>query len=413
MIEHLLYTLLEFINPPVNYEVKRIDKNKFLNVLGSLFVITIGFICNMFKSSIKNLFSAPKKINEPNYFYFEDNDVNKAAKQMKKEALAELQTLMELKQVDITSIEVIHQEAFYDFLFGRSSSKNQHDELSLYISNKIENFLSKPKNIFEALPVLPLSLTQVIKQLNDKEFDTKILIDMIHKDPIIATKVIELANSSHYNRSNKSITNLKSAFLLLGVNGLMEGVVNGFISKLIPQSQIYFRQYGNKIWKHCFTTGVISKDLINRSHYKQESGEGYFIGLICNLGEIIIYQLLMEAFSYVHPDYQPSSFAFKDLMFKNSKKITYHIAQYWNLPSSIIDVLALQEELTKSSMLPFIFSKQPIGCYIYEANMISKLELMLEHQEIDNDALSNIKSCLVFSDEAKQYLEKLFNREST
>ncbi|WP_114327077.1 HDOD domain-containing protein [Candidatus Colwellia aromaticivorans] len=71
------------------------------------------------------------------------------------------------------------------------------------------------------------------------------------------------------------------------------------------------------MWKHSFTTGVIAKELINRSEYKQESAQGYLIGLICNLGDMIIYQLLMESFAYVHPDCQPNSFAFKNLLIKN------------------------------------------------------------------------------------------------
>ncbi|WP_114327078.1 HDOD domain-containing protein [Candidatus Colwellia aromaticivorans] len=73
----------------------------------------------------------------------------------------------------------------------------------------------------ENLPVLPVSLAKVIEQLNDEEFDTEVLISLIQQEPVIAGKVIELANSSYYNRNNKNITDLKSAFMLLGANGQM------------------------------------------------------------------------------------------------------------------------------------------------------------------------------------------------
>lgn len=364
----------------------------------------------MFNAIVKLLFSSSKKNLKPNYAFFEDS--NKSAQESKKEALAELQASIKSNKLNFTSIEEIHQKEFYDFLFGQSPPTEQHDELSLYVSKKIEKLLSTPKHILEALPLLPLSLTKVIEQLNDKEFDAEVLIELILKEPIIAVKVIELANSSYYNRSNKKITDLKSAFMLLGANGLMEGVVNGFVNKLAPQSKVYFQQYGNKIWQHCFTTGVIAKKLIKKSPYKQDSAQGYFIGLICNLGDMIIYQLLMETFAYVHPDCQPNSFAFKDVMLKNSKRITYYIAKHWDLPSSILDALALQEKLTKSSMLPLAFRKRPIACYIYEANILSELELRLENREIDKDTLDEVKSSLVFSDEAKQYLDTLFSRKS-
>jgi len=361
----------------------------------------------MFKTLLKTLFSSSNK--EPNYYTFEEN--RKAEQDIQKDNTAEPQVSIPLPPLKYTSIEEIHQKAFYDFLFGQSSSTEQHDELSLYVTKEIEKTLSAPKHVLEALPLLPPSLIKVIEQLNDKEFDTEELIQLIEKEPIISVKVIELANSSYYNRSNKTITDLKSAFIVLGANGLMEGVINGFISNLTPQSPLYFRQYGDKIWKHCFTTGEIAKELINNSPHKQKSAQGYLIGLLCNLGDMIIYQLLIEAFTHVHPDYQPNSFAFKEIMSKNSKRLTYFIAKEWNLPSSILDALALQEKLTKSSMLSSVFSRRPIACYVYEANIISELALRLEHQALSSEELEEVKSSLVFSDEAKQYLESLFNRD--
>lgn len=359
----------------------------------------------MFKTLIKFLFPTIKNDNTANYLYYEDS--KKSVQEMQEELVDKVQTSLESKPISIASIEEKYQKEFYDFLFGQSPPTEQHDELSLYIANKIEKLLAKPKQILEALPVLPISLTKIIEQLNNEEFDADELIDLIQQEPVIAAKVIELANSSFYNRSHKDITDLKSAFMLLGTNGLMEGVVNGFVNKLMPQSKVYFHQYGNKIWKHCLTTGVIAKELINKSPYKQDSAQGYFIGLICNLGDMIIFQLLMDAFSVVHPDHQPNSFAFKDLMYKNSKKITYFIAKYWNFPDSILNALALQVKLTKSSMLGSAFNKRPIACYLYEANIISELALRFEHAEIDKDILNEAKDFLVFSDEAKQYLEKL------
>ena len=358
----------------------------------------------MFKSIIKSIFSSTDK-KQPNYLYFEDQ--RQSEQQAQEENIADLQSSTQSNDLTFASIEEIHQKAFYDFLFGCSPSAAQNDELSLYVSDKIEKTLLKPQIILDALPLLPVSLTKVVEQLNDNEFDTDVLILLIQKEPLIAVKVIELANSSYYNKSHKEITNLKSAFLLLGSNGLIEGIINGFIAKLTPQSPIYFKQYGNKIWQHCFTTGMIAKQLINNSPHKQESAQGYLIGLLCNMGDMIIYQLLIEAFNYVHPDCQPSSKAFKALLSKNAKKMTYHIAKYWNLPPSILDALALQAQLTHYTMLPAIHSKRPIACYVYEANIISELELRFEHQEISSETLDEVKSSMVFSDEAKRYLENL------
>ena len=357
----------------------------------------------MFKAVLKLLFPSVEGNNKPNYFYYEED--KNAEEEIQQKAFEKEQITRAVKPLRLVSVEEMHQQDFYDFLFGQSPATTQQDELSLYVAEKVEAVLRKPNIIIEAMPVLPASLSKVIDQLSDNNFDTQALLYLIQQEPSIAAKVIELANSSFYNRTNKEIADLKSAFMLLGSNGLIEGVINGFVSKLTPQSQIYFKQYGNKIWQHSLGTGIIAKELIKSSPYKTDAAQGYLIGLICNLGDMIIYQLLMEAFSFVHPDCQPSSYDFKELMQKKSKQLTYHIAKHWQFPQSILDALALQVKLTKSSMLPTVFTKRPMACFVYEANVISELMMMFEHKDKTEDEIKEAVAMLLYSAEAKQYVE--------
>lgn len=364
----------------------------------------------MFKAMLKKIFPSIKGKQAPNYLYFEKDD--EPVEELQQKSFEEAHSNNIIKPLCLASVEEMHQQDFYDFLFGQSPATTKHDELSLYVAEKVEAVLRKPNSIIEAMPVLPASLSKVIDQLNDNNFDTQELLDLIQQEPSIAAKVIELANSSFYNHTNKEIADLKSAFMLLGTNGLIEGVINGFVSKLTPQSQIYFKQYGNKIWQHSLDTGVITKALIKDSPYKAEAAQGYLIGLICNLGDMIIYQLLMEAFSFVHPDSQPNSYAFKELMQQKSKPLAYHIAKHWQFPQSILDALVLQVKLTKSSMLSAAFKKRPMACFVYEGNIISELIMMLEHDDKTEVEIKEAVAILLYSDEAKQYVERLLEERA-
>jgi len=363
----------------------------------------------MFTSLVKRLFPSANGDSQPNYFYFEDNKAEEQEQQ--EQAVEELQDSLAAKSVSLVSPEEQHQKAFYDFLFGQPSRGEHHDELSIYITNKIEKLLQTPTHILQVLPVLPASLAKVLEQVNDREFDTEAVIALIQQEPAIAAKVTELANSSFYNHSDREITDLKSAFMLLGQDGLMQGVLNGFVNQLTPAPSVYFRQYGDKIWQHSLSTGVVAREIIAQSAYKQEAAPGYLLGLICNLGDMIIFQLLMEAFSFVHPDCQPNTYAFKNLLYENSKKLTYHIAKHWQFPPSILDALALQAKLTKSAMLQPLFIKRPVACYVYEANIISELAMRFEHGELEEAQMITAKEHLLYSREAKQHLEQLTNPE--
>jgi len=365
----------------------------------------------MFKAVLTLIFPSMQGEKKPNYFYFEeDQNVDGDVEQ---QTIANLQNSAEIRPLRLASVEGEHQQDFYDYLFGQSPPTTQHDELSNYVANKVEALLKQPHYILDVMPILPASLTMIIEQLSDDDFNIEDLLKLIEQEPSIAAKVIELANSTFYNRSQKEITDLKSAFMLLGRDGLVEGVINGFVSKLTPQSKTYFKQYGNKIWQHSLSSGVIAKALINASAYKNEAAQGYLIGLICNLGDMIIYQLLMEAFAFVHPDCQPNSYAYKELMQKKSKQLTYQIAKHWQFPQSILDALALQVKLIQSSMLASVFSKRPIACYVYEASIISELMMMFDHKDKTEDEIKGAMTTLLYSDEAKQYIESLFTKQTS
>ncbi|WP_206482910.1 HDOD domain-containing protein [Thalassotalea sp. G2M2-11] len=357
----------------------------------------------MFLDVIKKIFSTEDS--QTNYFYYEDNNTPTKQRQEQEISAFQKQLTTPPKTNKIVD-EHHHQQAFYDYLFGESSSEQAHDELSLYVANKINELISEPNQILSTLPALPASLGNMLTQLNNEEFDANLIINLIELEPAIAAKVIELANSAYYNKSEKEITDLKSAFMLLGVNGLIEGVLNGFVSQFTPQSQAYFRQYGSKIWQHSLSTANIAKQLILASNDKSSAATGYLIGLISNLGEMIIYQLLTQAFSYVHPDYQPNSLAFKELMISHAKRITYLTAKHWQFPPSILSALALQSKIHQASTLKTLFPQNPIACYIYEASMISELLIKYDHKLIDKDYLSQASELLIFSEQAKNYLSE-------
>jgi HD-like signal output (HDOD) protein len=358
----------------------------------------------MFNKLLSQLFQKPES-STPNVYFFEESRQGiDSEKKIKNQ-----QANTNHDGLTFSSFEDEYQLDFYDYLLGQSNlveSPNDH-ELSQLISSKIQSLLNNPKLIVDVLPILPLSLTKIIEQINNQNFDTEALIQLIQQEPAIAAKVIELANSVYYNRNNKEITDLKSAFMLLGSSGLSEGVINSFVNKLVPKSTIYFKQYGQKIWQHSLSTGITAKALVAKSSIKDSAAQAYFVGLICNLGDLIIYQLLTDAFAIVHPDCQPNSTLFKNLMAKESKKLTYFIAKHWNFPDSILEVLALQAKVKRAALLPALHNKIPLACYVYEAKIISQLELRLAHSDIDDEYIKEVLTSLLFTEEANNQLQQV------
>lgn len=304
------------------------------------------------------------------------------------------------------------REGYYDFLFGQLDANRESDDLSLYISEQVKVLLLKPEQLLATLPVLPTSLTQVLPYLKNKDFDTTELVKLLSQEPVVAAKVIELANSSYYNRSQKDVADLKSAFLMLGVQGLSEGVINGFIHRLIPQSNLYFRFYGKRIWESSLTTGEITKSLLSYSDNKHLIAEGYLLGLISNLGDIIIYQLLTDVFNFVHPDCQPNSVLFRETLAQNAKRFTCILARHWNFPQQLTNCLALQTQLESSKQSKANLAKYPLACYLYEARLLTKLKMQLHYGLIDSDAFLAKTKRLSLSVQAASVIDKILSEQA-
>ncbi|CAH6846895.1 HDOD domain-containing protein [Vibrio chagasii] len=269
----------------------------------------------------------------------------------------------------------LHDGEFLDYLFGESRLRTESDPFSDFVACQIERLIRSPKALLNELPVMPASVTTLMGELQGDEFDVEALLRVIEREPSMAADVIKLANSAYYKRSEKQVTDLKTAFLNMGSQGLVEGVVNSYMKNFTPGNNIYWRHFGEKIWNHSIQTASFSKELMKESPSQEDQASAYFIGLIRNLGKMIIFQMMVEAFKHVDPSVPPNSFALKRLINSYSIRLTYTIAKFWEMPESVLTVIGYQESSR--------YQCTPLGQAVFEANYLSELRYLLEEQVID------------------------------
>ncbi|WP_372766773.1 HDOD domain-containing protein [Pseudoalteromonas sp.] len=343
----------------------------------------------MFKKLISKAFPSLKQEVEANHFFFE-NEKSKMSNH-------DVQTLHEQQIVtpneSLKTPAQVLQDNYYELLFNSPLTRVHNDPISDLIENKILQILRQPKEIIASLPVVPSSLNEVINTLNSSDFNVDKLVDLISADPIIAAKVVELANSSFYNRSNKPISDIKNAFMLLGQKGLTEGVINGFITQMVPSAQIYYKNYGKNLWLHSQLTGKVSKQFVAKENLNSE--EAYLVGLLMNLGNMVIFQLMIDAFASVCPDSQPNVMNIKRLMDSYGPRLTLDIAKLWQFPRNILEALAVQIKINDKQSLISLKKKYPIGAFVFEANQLAMLSILIMHTKLSLDELDIDKALIV------------------
>lgn len=290
--------------------------------------------------------------------------------------------LFEKKYQEITDADIAQASQFlnrkdfmfYDFLLGKSQKQQEVNPLERKILSDTNKLLDKPDVIIKLLPQLPQSVLKLKNMLGNDNFNVQEFTGLIDKEPGMASHLIKVANSPMYNQSKKEISDLTHAFMMLGAEAVKEHVLMRFFNQIIKIQPIYFKMFGEKLWAHSLLTANLAKQLAKTHNVNPETA--YLTGLVHDLGKLLIFQLMVNAFKTANPDEKPESLLFKKIINSKSMTISIMVVSQWQMPQDLVKAVV---ELAKSRQTP---PESPLGKTLHEANLISELCVMKQHKAI-------------------------------
>lgn len=135
----------------------------------------------------------------------------------------------------------------------------------------------------EALAVFPAIVQELLQHLDDEDSNLHHLADQARHDPLIAARLLALANAaSTANRNKTEVRDLYTAISLIGLSRFRQLVLSlsiaGGLQKLVPSHD--FEQY----WAHSLEVAVAAQVLAE--HCKQPAEQAYLCGLMHDLGKL-------------------------------------------------------------------------------------------------------------------------------
>lgn len=245
--------------------------------------------------------------------------------------------------------------------------------------------LNDKRKLKGLIPNLPEMLINLLDALKDPHDDVFTFVDIIEKDPSFAAEVLKLANTAKYNHSNHDVIHLRKATSFLGLSGLMKIASTLLMADVIPCQPNHYKLYGRLIWTHSVQCATLC-ELIAKEE-KQNQSDAYFIGLIHDLGRIIIFNCLSEAMGESFAAFAPCSNEYKIAMTKMSMNMTYFIAKEWGLPQVYVEALKQQ----KSG------EYKDLGALLFKANRLSEHYLLLLEKAIDDEEHLALKESLAIN----------------
>ena len=146
-----------------------------------------------------------------------------------------------------------------------------------------------------APPPFPQVLISLEKKINDPGCDIHEISVLIESEPILAGKLVTLANSVLFGGGREKVDDTYSAVLRLGIKMVLDLAYSLEMPNIFINQSTSFNH--NEFWKHSFIVGYLSRALATKIISSKTDLEiTYLAGLLHDLGILIFYHLLGDEY---------------------------------------------------------------------------------------------------------------------
>jgi len=159
-----------------------------------------------------------------------------------------------------------------------------HFRILTDIARNLSGEINFPTNID-----LAITLRNILK---NPEATADEIAQVVAVEPVIASKILRLANSHTYNPSGQTITDLNAAIKLLGLQTVRTASLAMTMDQVLKSKKLaYFDKFAKLTWEHSILSAAIARVLARRVPLINPE-EAMLAGLVHDIG---IYYLLYRA----------------------------------------------------------------------------------------------------------------------
>jgi HD-like signal output (HDOD) protein len=166
-----------------------------------------------------------------------------------------------------------------------SLSRPKKEPASSNSFSPLEHLKIKVGNVAQ-FPMMPEAANKALRIANDPYSSLQKLAKAIERDPVLATGILHLANSSLY-RFGEPIQVLDHAIVRLGLRECQSLIVTVGLRSLHRSVPIHKRRHCEILWQHSFLTACLCRRL-NLELGLGFTGEEFVSGLAHDIGRILI-----------------------------------------------------------------------------------------------------------------------------
>jgi len=191
-----------------------------------------------------------------------------------------------------------------------------------------------------ALPSIPKIIALLLNELDQQEPDLRKICQLINTDPVLASRLLQLANSAQFQFSSQ-IGSVSQALALMGLNQVRSLAIAAAVAgafRMIAGVDMH------QFWRYSLNVAKLSRTLGGMVRLNLPAA--FTAGLIHGLGELVLHNSLPKEMAEL--DQKINLFSMKraaaerKLLGFNYADVGAGFARSWLFPAAIIDALDQQ-----------------------------------------------------------------------
>jgi len=216
-----------------------------------------------------------------------------------------------------------------------------------------------------SLPTLPTVAAQLF-ELDDEKYQREALEQIISGDPVLTARLLKMINAK-----GEAVTGIHSAISKLGFEQAKDISMEASMSRVfeLKNSKVDLQ----KFWDHCSAVGIVAR-IIAQEYEPNLAADAFTAGLVHDIGKNVLLQYMGSEFeqAITLSKNRPCELHLveKELMGLDHGQIGALLAENWQLPRSISEVIQYHHDLSRAQInkpLVALVSFADILCRILNA----------------------------------------------
>lgn len=181
---------------------------------------------------------------------------------------------------------------------------------------------------------LPGSATRVLGLIEDVNVTTHDLAEVIAYDPVLASRVMRLANSPMY-AMQKEVATVQAAVAAVGVRSIYDIVMLGVAADSFS-SDMRSMKTGVSIWEHSVATAIAARAL-SKELSLRGTEEAFTCGLLHDIGKNLLFQTDPMRYTETEvAEVEEAASKLEEQIFGfNHSQVGFYVARRWGLGDAV------------------------------------------------------------------------------